>query len=365
MVDDVRYGVIGTGMMGIEHLHNIAAIAGATVTAIADADSDSLIRGMQAIVSDPTSHSEAEVVGFTTHHELLESGLCDAVVIATPNHTHCDVVLDALTSVPHVLIEKPLCTTVADCYRVIDAAIGHEGIIWVGLEYRYMPAVARFIKHVHDGEIGSTRMLSLREHRFPFLNKVGDWNRFNRNSGGTLVEKCCHFFDLMTLVLGSAPTRVFASGAQDLNHLDELYDGNVPDIIDNALVIVDFENGARAMLDLCMFAEASEHQEELSAVGDLGKVEAFLPQSTVRLGLRSQGSHGVHTQVIRDRTIAYEGLHHGASFLEHIDFHAAVRGKPAPVVTLDRGLMSVAMGVAAQLSIDEGRVVSMGEILSS
>ena len=215
-----------------------------------------------------------------------------------------------------------------------------------------------------------------------FLQNLGEWHGSfaSLDASGTIVDSTPSILSLeqddgQPLVhfqlrrfgngLGSAPTRVFASGAQDLNHLDELYDGNVPDIIDNALVIVDFENGARAMLDLCMFAEASEHQEELSAVGDLGKVEAFLPQSTVRLGLRSQGSHGVHTQVIRDRTIAYEGLHHGASFLEHIDFHAAVRGKPAPVVTLDRGLMSVAMGVAAQLSIDEGRVVSMGEILSS
>ena len=46
------------------------------------------------------------------------------------------------------------------------------------------------------------------EPRFPFLRKVGDWNRFNRNTGGTLVEKCCHFFDLMNLVVPGNPKRV-------------------------------------------------------------------------------------------------------------------------------------------------------------
>lgn len=57
--------------------------------------------------------------------------------------------------------------------------------------------------------------------------QVGNWNRFNKNTGGTLVEKCCHFFDLMTLIIDSKPTRVMASGGQSVNHLDEEYDGQV------------------------------------------------------------------------------------------------------------------------------------------
>ena len=57
--------------------------------------------------------------------------------------------------------------------------------------------------------------------------QVNNWNRFNANSGGTLVEKCCHFFDLMCLIVGAKPRRVMASGAQDVNHLDEVYDGKV------------------------------------------------------------------------------------------------------------------------------------------
>ena len=67
------------------------------------------------------------------------------------------------------------------------------------------------------------QMLSIREHRFPFLPKVGDWNRFSANTGGTMVEKCCHFFDLMRLIVGSEAVRVYCSGAMDVNHLDEVY----------------------------------------------------------------------------------------------------------------------------------------------
>ena len=59
----------------------------------------------------------------------------------------------------------------------------------------------------------------------------------------------------MRLILKSEPVRVTASAGQDVNHLDELYDGQTPDIWDAGFVIVDFENGARAMLELCMYAE--------------------------------------------------------------------------------------------------------------
>ena len=94
--------------------------------------------------------------------------------------------------------------------------------------------------------------------------KVGNWNRTNERTGGTLVEKCVHFFDLIRRIMRAEPTRIFASGGQSLNHLSERgADGRVPDILDNAYVMVDLDSGARAMLELCMFAEASKHQEEV------------------------------------------------------------------------------------------------------
>ena len=139
-----------------------------------------------------------------------------------------------------------------------------------------MPPVARFIEQAEDAT-GGIRMLTIREHRYPFLDKVGHWNRFNRNSGGTFVEKCCHFFDLMRLILKSEPVRIMASAGQEVNHRDERYDGEAPDIWDCGYVLVDFASGARAMLELCMYAEGSRYQEEISAVGARGKIECLVP----------------------------------------------------------------------------------------
>jgi predicted dehydrogenase len=167
----------------------------------------------------------------------------------------------------------------------------------------------------------------------------------------------------MNLIIGQRPTRVMASGAQDVNHLDEVYDGKPSDILDNAFVIVDYQNGARAMLDLCMFAEATRYQEEISVVGDRGKAEALLPEGIFRLGHRGDHFVGdVVDQPVDDSHIAYDGLHHGSSFVEHQDFLAAIRGQAPVPVTVEDGLWSVAMGVAAHKSIDEGRPVAMVEV---
>jgi len=360
VADTVRYGIIGVGLMGLEHLRDLAALPGAVVTAVSDPYEASRI----GAVDESTRMGAPRPAVFEDHRDLLASGLCDAVVVASPNMTHAAVLDDVLGAGVHILVEKPLCTTVADCRRIVDRARDHAGVVWVGLEYRYMPAVAALVAEVASGVVGRVHMIAVREHRFPFLAKVGDWNRFNRNTGGTLVEKCCHFFDLMNLLADGRPVRVLASGAQSVNHLDERYDGERPDILDNALVIVEYDNGVRASLDLCMFAEGSRNQEELSVVGDAGKVEAFVPSGILRTGTRTAGRSGVTETVVVDERVAHEGFHHGASYLEHLAFLDAVRTGGRADVSLEDGLISVAVGIAAHRSITEERAVSLAEVLA-
>ncbi|KAI4315241.1 hypothetical protein L6164_028071 [Bauhinia variegata] len=361
----VKYGIIGVGMMGREHLINLYHLRseGVVVNAIADPHLPSKEHALHLAKS-----FNWPLKVFSGHQELLDSGLCDVLVVSTPNMTHYGILMDIINHPKphHVLVEKPLCTTVSHCQEVICGARKRpEILVQVGLEYRYMPPVAKLIEIVKGGSLGRVRMVSIREHRFPFLVKVDNWNRFNINSGGTLVEKCCHFFDLMKLFVGANPVRVMASGAIDVNHKDEVYDGKVPDIIDNAYVIIEFDNGSRGMLDLCMFAEGSRNEQEISVVGEIGKGEAFVPENIVRFGTREAGRDGVQTLKAEDHRIKYDGLHHGSSYLEHLNFLSAIRtgGEKAPAVDLQDGLVSVAIGVAAQLSIEKGRFVSIAEVI--
>ncbi len=297
------------------------------------------------------------------------------VVITSPNYTHAAVLADALATDKHVLIEKPLCTTVDDCKRVVDAAADRDAITWMGLQYRFMPTPAAMLEQLATGVCGNTRMVSIREHRYPFLKKIGDWNRFTRNTGGTLVEKCCHFFDLMHLAAGAHPVRVMASGGQDVNHLDEEYeiDGRMerPDILDNAFVIVEFANGVRGALDLCMFAEGGRFEQEITITGDLAKMEATVPGDVVWLGERAPAAAEAHGHNIgkhvreipapMDPRVPYPDFHQGASYMEHVALADAIRnGKPA-AVTLTEGMWAVAIGSAAHRSIDERRPVELSE----
>ncbi|MDG2048667.1 MAG: Gfo/Idh/MocA family oxidoreductase, partial [Myxococcota bacterium] len=298
---------------------------------------------------------------FSTVDALLEGCELDAVVIATPNWTHAEVLDPIFERGLHVLVEKPMCTTLADCHAVSRRAENHPGVFWVGLEYRYLSPVAALLQALNQRAVGDLKMFSIREHRFPFLPKVDNWNRFNRNTGGTLVEKCCHFFDLMNLAIGSEAIRVMASGGQDVNHLDEQYHGETPDILDNAFVIVEYANGVRASLDLCMFAEGSRDEQEIVAVGDRGKLECTIPTGELIHATRSRADLSIET-VPLDPRIAHTGLHHGASYLEHLDFLSCIQERRPARVGAREGLRSVEIGVAAHRSIEEGRVVDISEL---
>jgi predicted dehydrogenase len=360
LAETVRYGLVGAGMMGVEHIRNLAITPGAVVTALADPHGPSLRAAREAL-----GDHAAGVAAFEDGAVLARSNLCDAVIVSTPNFTHRSVLEPLFDAGLPILCEKPLATTLEDAQWVVERAASAGAPFWTAMEYRYMPPVVAFLEEVHAGRIGPLRMLSIREHRFPFLKKVGDWNRFSENTGGTMVEKCCHFFDLMRLIVRSEAVRVYCSGAMDVNHLDERYDGRSPDIIDNSYTVVDFANGARAMLDLCMFAEGAANQEEITAVGDSGRLDVFIPSGELihspRVGFRNPKR--VERRMIEVEEAALRaGTHHGSTFYEHQKFNAAVRGAGPVEVTAHDGLMAVAIGAAAELSARESRVVHMAEL---
>lgn len=360
MTAKIKVGIIGSGMMGREHIRNLLLFPQVQITALADPVPSSLESALATIGAD------ADSVGlFATAEEMLAGAELDAVIVASPNYTHRAVLAPLFDSDVAILCEKPLCTTLEDARWAATQAKGRKGIFWTGMEYRFMPPAARFIEEVANGKVGRLVNLSIREHRFPFLVKVGDWNRFSRNTGGTMVEKCCHFFDLMRLIMGGEAVRVYCSGAMDVNHLDERYGGEVPDIIDNSYTVVDFEGGRRAMLDLNMFADGAHNQEELAAVGDKARLEAFIPDGDLvfspRVGFNNP-KQVERTHIPVDAAALKAGSHHGATYYQLEAFLQAMAGKGPVVVTAEDGLRAVAIGVAAEISAREKRVVEMSEL---
>ena len=354
-MDTIRYGILGAGMMGQEHVRNIALLDGAAVTAFVEPD------GAMARLA-------ANLVPEARRFERLADMLpeIDALVVATPNDLHVRQLEEAGRHAVPILMEKPLYTDPADADRVLHLARDYGAPIWVAMEYRYMPPVTAFIERAANAT-GGIRMLTIREHRYPFLQKVEGWNRRNARSGGTLVEKCCHFFDLMRHILKDDPVRVMASAGQDVNHIGEA------DVWDNAYVIVDFAKGARAMLELCMFAEGSEYQERIAAMGPKGMIEAkvvgpgrfwpaHLGPAPVPLIVESpREPRGPRTfEVPVPANLLAAGDHNGSTFYQHQKFAAVVRGEGKVEVTPEDGAWAVRIGHAAQESAREGRTVAFG-----
>ncbi len=361
---NTRYGLIGCGMMGQEHVRNIALIGQAEVAAILEPDEGMRERARRL--------APAARMAFSIE-ELLAKDDLDCLIIASPNHFHAAQFSEiaAIRPLP-LLLEKPVCVSLDEAVVVKSLAADYPFPIWVAMEYRYMPPIARLIETMHQAT-GGIRLLSMREHRFPFLEKVGNWNRFNRNTGGTLVEKCCHFFDLVRLMTTSEPMRIYASGAQDHNHRDEIHEGERPDILDNAYVTIDFVSGQRAMVELSMFAEGSTYQEEISIAGPAGKIECFVPGphrfwpvetlghppvAKVLVSPRSpRGTYEIDVPV--DRDLLEAGDHNGATYYQHRHFLKALKGEIPVEVTIEDGLKAVVMGLAAHHSIETGQAIDL------
>ena len=134
MVGKIRYGIIGGGTMGQEHIQNIRLLPDAELGAVADPHGPSLDI-VRTLV-------DGSVEIYDDYRVMLEKVSLDAVIIATPNHTHIDVLDDVLKTDKAILVEKPLCTTLEDCRRIEQAVGKRTGLVWVAMEYRYIPPVA-------------------------------------------------------------------------------------------------------------------------------------------------------------------------------------------------------------------------------
>lgn len=362
-----RLNLIGAGFIGMEHLRVTLLEGRASIHGVYDPNSGSVAQVRQAMAQLAPG---APLVIYDSLEAACNDPAADGLIIATPNHTHIEVARIAASSGKHILLEKPMATTLADAAEIVALADGHGAVFQVGLQYRYKPI---YVEARHEAlarrSIGAVKTMSIVEHRVPFLDKVGQWNKFARSSGGTLVEKCCHYFDLFNLFAGARPVSVYAVGDQAVNFRDFSYGGERSDIVDSALVIVSYANGVRASFNLCMFAPL--FYEELVLCGDEGRLKVFeqqdfLPGPRPHAGLELHCGEG---RPSRSGVPAYpsyieESGHSGGTYYEHVAFLDAIEGLPSEAATVREGFWSVVVGIAAEASLKGGAPVQIDELLA-
>ena len=362
-----RLVVIGTGTMGQEHMRVAALLGRANIHGIYD--SQPLSMDMAEANFRPLQ-AEA-LVRYNDLASACADPAADALLICTPNHTHFEVLQMAMASGKPIFLEKPMATDLQDAAAIVRASDSYSTFNQIGLQYRYKPQyLEAFAEALTQETLGAIKTISISEHRPPFLDKVDQWNKFARLSGGTLVEKCCHYFDLINLLAQGRPQKVYATGGQAVNFLDFERNGVRSDIDDHAFVSIDYDNGVRASHTLNMFCP--DFSEELIVVGDAGRLKATeehdihrASSGTATLSLR-RGENGVSKSVDLSYPRAIEASgHHGSTYFEHIALMDRLEGKRVNSATPMQGLWAIIVASAAQQSMADAQVVDVEAFIAA
>lgn len=364
---EYKFNVIGAGMMGREHMAVTMLEGRATIHGVYDASPLSIKNAKQMFETNFPNNS---LVEYESLDAVCNAPKIDGLIICTPNYTHLDVVKAAVKSGKHILLEKPMATTIEGAREITQIAKNYEGVFQIGLQYRHKAIYAETIHEVFERKaVGDVKTLNVVEHRIPFLDKVRQWNKFLKQSGGTLVEKCCHYFDLLNLLADSRPVHVYATGSSAVNFVDFKYNDEKSDVVDNAFVTIVYENGVRAGFNLCMFAPM--FYEELTVCGDGGHLKAY--ETSDYLPAQQPSTHlevlcGEH-KPSKIMTPCYperiqKSGHHGSTYYEHKYFIDSIEGREPATATIDEGFWSIVVGVAAEESIKTGGLVYVDDLLN-
>ncbi|MBT2515046.1 Gfo/Idh/MocA family protein [Arthrobacter sp. ISL-30] len=144
---------------------------------------------------------------------IKDNGI-ERVIVTTPDYTHADYIVEALEAGSDVVVEKPLTIDAEGCRR-ITAAVAETGRnVVVTFNYRYSPRNSALKQIIQDGVIGKVTSIDFSwvldtVHGADYFRR---WHREKKNSGGLLIHKASHHFDLVNWWIDDVPEKVYASG---------------------------------------------------------------------------------------------------------------------------------------------------------
>lgn len=261
-MDQVRIGIIGLGGMGAHHAKYLHEIDGCKFTAVCDAVPD---------VVDKTVDTY-KVNGFADGEALLDSGLVDAVLIATPHYFHPTYAMAAFERGIHVLVEKPVAVTAKAAQEVNDAyekaLKQHPDLKYAGMFQQRVRSDWRLIKRLIDaGEVGELLRVGWTItdwFRSQAYYDSGGWRAtWTGEGGGVLINQCPHNLDLFQWFVG-LPSKLFSFVQLGGHHKIE--------VDDDVSTTMQFANGATGTFTTSTSQEPGINRLEI--VGDAGTIVA-------------------------------------------------------------------------------------------
>ena len=399
MEKKVKFGIVGVGSRGLQAFSTmICKRSDAEIAAFCDTNALRMKCAAEKLNITPNFYST--ITGMVKNESL------DAVVITTPDFYHEECAIEALQNGVNVLIDKPLATSVKGCRNIIAAAEKAGRTVMLGFNLRHNAVLKKVKKLISENTIGKVFLIENREFYDGGRTYMARWNRSYEFCGGLWIHKGSHDFDVFQWLLDfPKPVKVssFAGiNALDKDHIpfevtpgtpvgptchecpykkicpdiydisDELdrwgdeaakLDGYKKDLCiytsdktvhDNGIALVEYDNGARASHMECFVTPISDRRYTI--VGELGQAEASLTDRVVTV--RPRWSKETITYNIPDE----EGGHGGADPKLLDTFIKVITGVLANTSTTEHGMMSTAVGQAAELSRRENRTVFIEEL---
>ncbi|MFV2067941.1 MAG: Gfo/Idh/MocA family protein [Pirellulales bacterium] len=343
---NVRFGLIGFGAWGRCHAEAIANTEGAELTAIA-VRSEASRQAAAAAYPAATIHSD--------YHAMLAGGEMDVVHVVLPSHLHYEVARAVLEHDKHLLLEKPMTLSVADCASLNQLASQHQRLLAVGHELRYSSLWGKVKSLVDEGFVGTPQYVLVELSRRPYRNGSEGWRYDIGRVGSWILEEPIHFFDLARWYLSRAgePESVYATA--------NARRGDHPELQDNFSAIVRFPGTAYAVVTQTL--SAFEHHQTVKLTGTDGAIWASWS------GAMDRTRHPTfYLKKFDGETVEEIPIERTAGELFELEDQVAmlvraVRGDARLRVTGEDGKWSVAMCLAAQRSVETEIAVGIGEFV--
>ena len=262
-MEKVRFGIIGVGNIGTAHAKKFAAgmIENGVLTAVCD------------LLPERVAKAQAReglegVAGFTDYKEMLTSGLCDAVIVATPHYAHPSITIDALNAGLHVLTEKPAGVYTKQVKEMNEVAKKSDKLFTMMFNQRTNCIYRKMRELISSGEIGNIKRVNwiiTTWYRAQNYFDSGSWRATWRGEGGgVLFNQCPHQLDLLSWITGMMPERIHS-----FCHFGKWHDIEVED---DVTAYMEFPNGATGVF-ITSTADAPG-TNRLEILGDCGKLIA-------------------------------------------------------------------------------------------
>jgi predicted dehydrogenase len=230
----LRWGIVGLGRISMEHfMPGVALSKAGRITALVSGHREKAEK--QAAMYNVPSPS---IYSYENYDEIAQNKEIDAVYIALPNSMHAEYTIRAAKAGKHVLCEKPMATSIADCRAMIEACAKHHVKLMIAYRCQYQPQHLKAIDLIKTGQIGQVQVI---ESAFGFPMQPGEW-RLNKKmaGGGPLMDVGIYSLNACRYLSGEEPGDIKAN-ASTIDH-----DGRFNEVEENDGWTMKFPSGILA-----------------------------------------------------------------------------------------------------------------------